>query len=67
MNELTEEEIEELRKRYPYNLVAAMRRVKALKAAAKPGNAAWHKLQDEFGYTGDYTPKDEGMHWSDMK
>ena len=34
---------------------------------ASPDNWAWHMLQSEFGFSGDYTEADNGTHWSDNR
>jgi hypothetical protein len=45
----------------------ACRVIQRLLKKALPGNAAWRRLENEFGYSGDYSAADEGMHWSDNK
>lgn len=47
------------------NRVAWMRMVNRLLEQAEPGNAAWRRLENEFGFVGDYSEADHGMHRSD--
>ena len=40
---------------------ATYKHLRYLEGKASPGNWAWRKLEDEFGYCGDYTPADHGQ------
>ena len=42
------------------NKGAWLRQVNMLMEKAQPGNWAWHKLQNDFGFDGDWTPADVG-------
>lgn len=58
--ELTEQEAEDIRKRFPNNTAAHIKRVRRLLKKASPGNWAWRTLENEYGYSGDYSAADEG-------
>lgn len=45
----------------PENRRTMMKLLRRLEAKAVPGNWAYRKLEDEFGYCGDYTPADHGQ------
>lgn len=68
LEEAEAEAVEEAVAHVPFeNRGTARSIVRNLLKHAKPGNWAFHKLQNEWGFDGDYTPADEGMHWSDNR
>lgn len=65
--ELSDEDIERIRITHEFNFKEHVMRARRLLKFAKPGNWAWVTLEDEYGFSGDWQPSDEGMHWSDNK
>lgn len=59
-SELTAEEVEQIRKMFPINTIEHIKRVRRLLKKASPGNWAWRTLENEYGFSGDYTAADEG-------
>lgn len=58
---LTDEDVERIRATHPYNFSDHLRRVRNLLRHAKPGNVPWQILENEYGFSGDWTPSDTGM------
>lgn len=58
--ELTDDDIEKLRLTHPTNFQGHLARVRRLLKYAKPGNPAWHILENDYGFQGDWSPADEG-------
>jgi len=48
------------------NKTTLRNRIKFHLTHQKPGNYHWLTLQNEFGFTGDYTEADTGMSWGDV-
>jgi hypothetical protein len=63
--ELSDEDIERIEAGHPHNFVAHLQRVRRLLKHAKPGNIPWMILENEYGFQGDWSPADTGMHWYD--
>lgn len=63
---LTNEEVERLRRDFPMNFKEHLARVRRLLSKAQPGNWAWRTLENEYGFSGDYTEADAGE-WPDAE
>lgn len=66
--ELSDEDVERIRAAYPINFIGHIKRVRKLMKNARPGNFAWRTLENEYGFSGDYSAADEGeppqgAHW----
>lgn len=58
--ELTQDDIERIRKHYPVNFKEHVARVRRLLKSAQPGNIPFQILESEYGFVGDYSPADAG-------
>lgn len=58
--ELSDDDIERIRKAFPANFLGHIARVRRLLKYAQPGNGPWHILENEYGFQGDWSPQDEG-------
>jgi hypothetical protein len=51
--ELSEEELESIRLNFPNNTREHIKHVRYLCKKARPGNWAWQKLENTYGFSGD--------------
>lgn len=58
--ELNQEDLDRIRSVYPDNFKEHVARVRRLLEHAKPGNIPWQILENQYGFSGDYTEADNG-------
>lgn len=52
----------------PENIQEKKRLIREYSKKAKPNNFYWDRVVElQGGEASDYDPKDEGMHWSDLR
>lgn len=57
---LTPEDIERIKSGHPDNFKEHLARVRRLLQYAQPGNIPWRILENQYGFSGDYTEGDAG-------
>lgn len=58
--ELSAEDIERIRADFPENTAGHIARVRRLLKHASPGNMPWQILENQYGFSGDYSAADHG-------